>query len=331
MSQIFNALQKSEAERKGDRGKASLAVSELLREAESRFTATEVSTALEAESEVAVDGVPGAMLFEQVEGQPPSQGLAVSRERYPNQAADSLFEKLRTLPIQPEPQSRLVCLPGNESPAVEAFHLLGVRLRHLRKQRQLKRILITSTKPQEGKSVSAANLACTLARRAKHRTLLLEGDIRRPTQAQIFGIRPPQGLCSWLKGGVDLSECIFKLEGLDLHILPAGPEIVLAPDTLQSGNLSVLLNQLDALFDVIIIDSPPMLPLADTSLWKSLVDGVLLIVRQGVTEKRKLARGLEAIEPGKLIGALLNSSSPEDHDGYYYRSYQGTEFMGNAD
>ncbi len=331
MSQIFNALQKSEAERRGDGGVASQAVSELLREAESRYNAREVSIALEADSEVGVDGVPGGLLVEQAEGQPPSAGMAVSRERYPSQAADSFFEKLGTLTIHPDPEGRLVCLPGNESPAVEAFHLLGVRLRHLRKQRQLKRILITSTKPQEGKSVSAANLACTLARRAKQRTLLLEGDIRRPTQAQIFGIRPPQGLCNWLKGGVDLSECIFKLEGLDLHILPAGPEVVLAPDTLQNGNLGALLNQLDALFDVIIIDSPPMLPLADTSLWKGLADGVLLIARQGVTEKRKLARGLEAIEPGKLIGALLNSSSMEEQDGYYYRSYQGTDSMGSAD
>jgi Mrp family chromosome partitioning ATPase len=78
------------------------------------------------------------------------------------------------------------------------------------------------------------------------------------------------------------------------------------------------MDQLTAWFDWIIIDSPPVLPLADTSVWMRLADGILLATRQGSTEKRQLLRGLEAIEPRKLIGALVNSSDNASANDYYY-------------
>ena len=75
-----------------------------------------------------------------------------------------------------------------------------------------------------------------------------------------------------------------------------------------------------ALFDWIVIDSPPVLPLADTSVWSRLADGVLLVTRQGVTEKQPLQKGLEALDPKKLLGALVNGSLASAYSGYYYRS-----------
>ena len=301
MSQIFDALQKSEAERRGT--SEALAVDELLREAERRVASRAESRELAA-ANAALDG---------------DEAVA---SPIPLQMLRHEFESLKINPVE---ESRLICLPGNESVAVEAFHLLGVRLRHLRKERALSKILITSSIPQEGKSVSAANLACTLARKTQQRTLLLEGDIRRPTQARIFGIRPKRGLSAWLKGEADLMDCIYKLEELGLYILPAGEGSNLAPDILQPAKMSALISQLEALFDPIIIDSPPMLPLADASIWKNLADGVLLVTREGVTEKKKLLRGLEAIEPQKLIGAIVNSSNLEEQDGYYYHADQSVE------
>ncbi len=79
-----------------------------------------------------------------------------------------------------------------------------------------------------------------------------------------------------------------------------------------------MMDQLTAWFDWIIIDSPPVMPLADTSVWMRLADGILLVARQGTTEKRQLQRGLEAIEPKKLIGALLNGSKRRTSSDYYY-------------
>jgi Mrp family chromosome partitioning ATPase len=78
------------------------------------------------------------------------------------------------------------------------------------------------------------------------------------------------------------------------------------------------MNQLTELFDWIIIDSPPVLPLADTSIWMRMADGIILTTRQGTTHKRELLRGLEAIEHGKLLGALVNSSENASADNYYY-------------
>lgn len=78
------------------------------------------------------------------------------------------------------------------------------------------------------------------------------------------------------------------------------------------------MDRLTALFDWIIIDSPPVLPLADTSVWMRMADGIILVTRQGITEKKKLKRGLEALEPKKLIGALVNGSESAADSDYYY-------------
>jgi len=89
---------------------------------------------------------------------------------------------------------------------------------------------------------------------------------------------------------------IYKLQGLGLWILPAGAAPQNPLELMQSGKLSVLMQQLEAWFDWIVIDSPPVLPLADTSLWSRLADGIVLVTRKGTTEKQQLQRGLEAVE-----------------------------------
>lgn len=223
------------------------------------------------------------------------------------------------LTISPSPDGHLVALPDGESQAIEAFHLLGVRLRHLRRQRPLKKVLITSTIPQEGKSMVAANLACTLALRTQQRVLLLEGDVRRPTQSKIFGISNKAGICDWLNGEQSLVSSMYRLEGPGIWILPAGAATGNSLDLLQSGRVIPMMEQLTNWFDWVVIDSPPILPLADTSVWTNMADGILLVVRQGTTQKRQLKRGLEALASQKLIGALLNSARNAAHTDYYYR------------
>ena len=166
----------------------------------------------------------------------------------------------------------------------------------------------------------AANLACTLALRTQQRTLLVEGDLRRPSLSQKFGLGRNPGLDECLQDERSLTTSIYHLEGLNLWILPAGSAPSNALELLQSGRLSSMMDQLTVLFDWIIIDSPPVLPLADTSVWMRLADGILLTTRQGTTEKRQLQRGLEALEPKKLIGALVNGSTNAASSDYYYSS-----------
>jgi capsular exopolysaccharide synthesis family protein len=285
MSQIFDALQKSQAERIGTEASRT----------ESTFTiATELLEVAERKWRAA---------------SPPS----VDPSEYSNS-----MPQFPSLPVSILPNSRLVSVGEEESLGAEKFRFLAVRLRQLRQSRPLKKVLITSTIPQEGKSTVAANLACTLGKRKQHKTLLLEGDLRRPTVAQKFGLGKVPGLSEWLRGETETMN-IYRLEALGLWVMPAGnaPENPL--ELMQSGKLSPLMEQLTGWFDWIIIDSPPVLPLADTSMWARLADGILLVTRKSITEKKQLQRGLEALEPAKLLGGLLNGSTDAAHSDYYQR------------
>jgi capsular exopolysaccharide synthesis family protein len=294
MSKIFEALQRSEAERSGT----------------SFPESSSLATELLQRAELASTGVPAAEVV-------PTRIIPaeIAREEF---SGNELAECPR-IPIRILPGSRLVCLSDGESLAAEKFRFLGVRLRQLQQNRPLKKILITSTIPEEGKSVVSGNLAAVLARRKQQRTLLLEGDLRRPVLGARFGLGKLSGLTEWLRGEARPMASIYHLEGAGFWFLPAGHPAENPLELMQSGKLSALIEQLTAAFDWIIIDSPPVLPLADTSLWSRLVDGVLLVAREGVTQKRQLKRGLEALDQSKLLGMVLNGSTNSDHENYYQR------------
>jgi capsular exopolysaccharide synthesis family protein len=224
-----------------------------------------------------------------------------------------------TLEVSVGAASRLVFLSEPESLAAEKFRFLGVRMRQLQQGRSLKRILVTSTISEEGKSTVSANLAGVLARRKRHKVLLIEGDLRRPVLANRFGLGPLDGLSEWLRGDLQTLTNIYYLKGPDFWILPAGLPPKNPLELLQSGRLSILLNQVATMFDWIIVDSPPLLPLADTTVWQRVSDGVLLVVREGATEKTPLQRGLEILKKSDLLGVVLNGSSNKNHHSYYQR------------
>jgi capsular exopolysaccharide synthesis family protein len=223
-----------------------------------------------------------------------------------------------SLEVVPANSSRLVFLTEPDSLAAEKFRFLGVRLRQLQQSRPLKKVLVTSTIPEEGKSTVSANLAGVLARR-KQSVLLIEGDLRRPTLAEQFGLGRLAGLGEWLQSGRQAVTNVYRLEGPDFWFMPAGnpPENPL--ELLQSGRLSYLMAQLSNLFDWIIVDSPPLLPLADTTVWSRVTDGTLLVAREGKSEKKQLQRGLEALKKSDLLGVVLNGCAHPDHKSYYQR------------
>lgn len=223
-----------------------------------------------------------------------------------------------SLAVSAVPNSRLVFLTEPDSLAAEKFRFLGVRLRQLQQNRPLKKILVTSTIPEEGKSTVAANLAGVLARR-KQSVLLIEGDLRRPTLAQQFGLGRLAGLGEWLQSGRQTITNVYRLDGPDFWFMPAGnpPENPL--ELLQSGRLSGLMAQLANLFDWIIVDSPPVLPLADTTVWARVTDGALLVAREGKSERKQLQRGLEVLKKSDLLGVVLNGCIHPDHKSYYQR------------
>lgn len=309
MSHIFDALQRSEAEQSGGEAPALSIATELLQ-------AVERKTAAERESASDRDTASEREFAGQRE-------LLVAPDLAPElrvrDSSPTAVDQLPSLQVVLSPQSRLVCLVDREGMAAEKFRFLGIRLRQLRQSRPLQKLLITSSIPQEGKSMVAANLACTLARRQQQKTLLLEGDLRRPALSQMFGLGSVPGLCEWLQGEPGPMPNIYRLEGPGCWFLPAGSSPRNPLELMQSSRLATLMERLTGLFDWIVIDSPPVLPLGDTSIWMRQADGVLLVTRQGATQKLQLQRGLEAIDQSKLIGALLNSSREAASSDYYAR------------
>lgn len=329
MSHIFDALQNSEGERPGIDSLETSDATELLRRAERRAASKwEVAGLLQKRS-IAGESAERSESFELQTAAPDAmlQENPAAEEVSSGDSGLEVFRQFQSLPVVLTSQSRLVCF-DEYSPAAEAIRLLGVRMRHLRRDRPLKKVLITSTIPQEGKSLVAANLACTLALTTQQKVLLLEGDLRRPSLSTVFGLGRNPGICEYLQGECTLAKCIYLLESANVWILPAGSAQSNALELLQSRRLSALMGQLTAWFDWIIVDSPPVLPLADTSIWARLSDGILFVTRQGTTEKRHLKKGLEALEQKKLIGALLNCSSSSAHNKYYYRA---TNVSGQGD
>jgi capsular exopolysaccharide synthesis family protein len=298
MSRIFEALQRSESERSGDPLAPPALATELLQ-------AVEREASVVAPEDFPADELAGNDFAE----------TEFARADF----ANNDLSHFQSLPVSLPPDSKLICLTAQESLGAEKFRFLGVRLRQLQQTRPLKKLLITSTIPEEGKSTVSANLATILARKQQPKILLLDGDLRRPSLSKQFGLGKLPGLSEWLHGEPRPITHIYRLEGPNLWFLPAGrpPENPL--ELMQSGRLSELLNQLSVWFDWIIIDSPPILPLADTSVWARLADGILLVTREGTTKRRPLQSGLQALEQSKLLGAVVNSAASTDHADYYYR------------
>ena len=330
MSQIFEALLRSQAERANAHEEKPLAAIELLERAERETQRG--SEPSQAPPDEAVAEHPGS--FFSGEGLGP--GVA---EKDPNVIANVLqgeqqrevISQFQTLELAQSRHNRLVCLGDNDSPAIEAFHLLGVRVRNLRKKREVKSLLITSTVPEEGKSVVAANLACTLGSSGREKVLLLEGDVRRPSQLKIFGLPQVPGLCNYLLGKRSLAASLYHIPRAGIWMLPAGDNRGDLKELLQSPQLPGLMNVLNSLFDWVVIDSPPVLPLVDTTIWARLADGILIVARPGKTRKQKFLKGLEALDPNKVIGAVLNSSNStnDSYDYYYARTSNIQKDQGN--
>jgi capsular exopolysaccharide synthesis family protein len=232
-----------------------------------------------------------------------------------------LFSAAPVLHPAPPAASRLVCLTDQGSLGAEKFRVLGLRLRHLSEQRKLRRIVVTSTIPEEGKSLVAANLALNQARSKVLKAVLVDGDLRRPTQAVKLGFnRNLAGLSECLRGERKLADVVYKLDPSGLWFLPAGSVPGNPIELMQSGRLSQVLEQLGNFFDWIIIDTPPIFPLADTPLWMKLADGVLMVTREGVSEKKLIARAVAVIDPASLIGVVVNSCRGTGQK-YYYSRY----------
>src|ERR1700758_1588722 len=232
------------------------------------------------------------------------------------------WNEIRSLLPAVREESRVVTLTDSNKLGGEKFRLLRARLRNLRERQQLHKLVITSAVPNDGKTLVAMNLAVCLAKHTNEKILLLEGDLRKPMLGEHLGIQALPGIGEWALADQPVSKFIYRFDDLQLWILPAGSAPENSVNILQSSRFLELYNQLSTCFDWIIIDAPPLLPMADVSFWSRQADGLLLVVREGHTPKAILQKGLETLDNPKVIGVVLNDSHQLE-SGYYYHYYYG--------
>src|SRR3954471_15757593 len=203
---------------------------------------------------------------------------------------------------------RLVAAFAPQSLAAEQYRSLRTRIRNAENGRVLRSIIVTSPNKGDGKSLTAANLALTMAQEFNQRVLLVDGDLRRPSVARLFGISDTPGLSDVLMGGAEIDDAVVTLPHHHLSVLPSGMVPSHPAELLGSTAMRRTLDALRTRFDRILVDMPPVAPLADVSIASAVVDGVLMIVRAGVTPKPAIERALSAVDGTKVLGLVLNDA-----------------------
>jgi capsular exopolysaccharide synthesis family protein len=231
----------------------------------------------------------------------------------------------RILHPTPTPEQRLVAMTDPDSTGAEMFRVLATRLAHMRHKRNLHKLLITSSVVDEGKSVVSANLAMTLARRTGERVLLIEADLRRPTVSQLFSSSQLRGISEWSQGKLPLEDSLYQIRDTPVWFLAAGKPMDEPLPLLESTRFVKMLDTVSASFDWVLLDATPMLPMADSTSIARLVDGVLVVVRDGYTRKKILNKALHTIDKTKLLGVVFNQASMVNvnYDRYYGGYYGG--------
>lgn len=208
---------------------------------------------------------------------------------------------------------------GSHAPRAEAFRLLRTNLQFLNLDTRPRSLVITSAVPSEGKTSTATNLAIALAQTGQ-RVLLVDGDLRRPKVASVLGLERSVGLTTVLVGRSDLHESIQKHSGSGIYFLASGPIPPNPTEVLQSHAAQALFERLNEMFDMVIIDAPPLLPVSDAAIMARDVDGAILVVRHGKTTKDQLrqARLRLAQVDANLFGVAVNMTPRRGKSAYMY-------------
>ncbi len=206
----------------------------------------------------------------------------------------------------------------------EQFRFLRARLSLLQRQQGFKRLLITSSLPEEGKTFVSCCLAGILAQEPGKRVLLMDADLRMPKTAKELGLEGEGdliGLSQILQQTHALKDSLLKLSDTELYYLPPG-EIPQNPsELLASDRLEQVIREAVKLFDWIIIDAPPILNVADTTHLAPLCDAALLIVRANKTPAKLIQKAIDTIGKNRICGILMNRTQLHRSSRYYYKYY----------
>jgi capsular exopolysaccharide synthesis family protein len=221
---------------------------------------------------------------------------------------------------------RLITYEDPKSPISESYRSLRTNITYASADEKIKSIIVSSPQPGEGKSTTVANLAIAFAQLRK-RTLLIDGDLRKPVQHNVFDHSRGPGLSEYLIGEVESFKSIIhstKVDGLSLVTaggLPPNPS-----ELLGSDRMTDLVYKLEQEWDIILFDSPPIVAVTDSSMISAEIDALVMVVKAGQTDRAAVDRALDTITNVKspLIGVILNGANPETLAGkysYYYSYY----------
>ena len=223
----------------------------------------------------------------------------------------------------PDPATMLFLNGDDSARGAEEFRTLRSRLYHAREKMTLKKILVTSALPKEGKSFTSANLAQVLVRQHGRRVLLVDADLRGPRLHMMLGTTSSPGLSEYLQGENDEFSIMQRGPFENLFFIPSGREIGNAAELVGNGRLKALLQRVEPLFDWIIIDSPPVIPVSDSSVLAKACDGVLMVVRSNSTPFDMARKARQEFPAEALVGVVLNGTREEalPYSRYYYAPY----------
>jgi Mrp family chromosome partitioning ATPase len=228
---------------------------------------------------------------------------------------DGVFQVERRIPI-------LEALGDRNSVVGEELRLLRAKLHGLAQQRGLRCVALTSALPGEGKSTLSLGLAAAQAREPGRRVLLAEADLRRPSLSAMLGMPPSPGLSEWLNGGLDqLPVRLVKPGGF--YLLSAGEAPLEQPENLSSPLMEAFVQSARRAFDMVLLDVPPVLPVADTILLQDHMDGFVLVARSRLTPRDAIIDALGRLRAEKLLGVVLNDHREYKHSytSHAYKRY----------
>jgi protein-tyrosine kinase len=242
----------------------------------------------------------------------------------PNMASGLNYETLLARCPQtqwhPDPRTMLFFDDDDTRIGAEEFRTLRSRLYQIREKMPLKRLMVTSALPKEGKSFITANLGQVMVRQHGRRALIIDADLRNPGMHRHLGTPQTPGLTEYLMGECDELAAMQRGQMENLFFMPGGRSSTSAPELLANGRLKLLLQRVEPLFDWIIIDSSPVIPVSDATLVAGACDGIVLAVRSNVTPSDLARRAREEFPDKLLLGVVLNGTqdSGDPRSKYYY-------------
>lgn len=215
----------------------------------------------------------------------------------------------------------LVVMDESDPVTVEQYRILYTKIEQISQRNSYKSFAITSALKGEGKTSTCMNIAYLMAHEFKKKVLLIECDLKNPSISSNFlEGRPKNGLIDVITGNAELNDSIAQLDESNLYVLPAGGHVRNSSELLSSTRMGKILTTLKEEYDYLIIDSPPILSLADMNILSKLVDGLILVVRAGETPKDIVLKAVNSVSGGDLIGVILNRAeiSMNKYQNYYY-------------